>query len=176
MTVMRTTSKAGLGGGSEPSPGADTLAAGVGPGAVMVLLREQALLYGRLESYARRQRSLVTGSDTEPLLSLLAERQKLAVELGRVAERLAPIRRTWATFRGRLSPAQRAEADRLVEETTLQLQRVIESDERDARLLEARKQMTADALRSARRTGDALSAYRAPERRGRQTRRLDEAS
>ncbi len=64
---------------------------------VLVLLRRQAQLYGRLEALAETQKSLVTGDDVGPLLSLLAERQKLSDALMQVAGRLAPVRRSWAS-------------------------------------------------------------------------------
>ena len=65
------------------------------PEDILGLLREQSALYARLESFAARQRSLVRADDTAPLLTLLADRQKLSVELTRLATRLAPVRRGW---------------------------------------------------------------------------------
>ena len=102
----------------------------------------------------------MTEDDTRPLLALLADRQKLSTELTRIAGRLAPVRRDWAAFRDSLSPPQKTEADGLVEEAAQRLRRLIESDERDARLLSIRKRVTGDALRATHATGQAMSAYR----------------
>ena len=146
------------------------------PEEVMELLRDQASLYGRLESCASRQRSLITADDSSLLLSLLAARQKLATELTQISTRLAPVRRDWSSYRERLSSIERAEADRLLAETSECLGRVIESDEQDARLLSARKRFVAEGLRATHATGQALSAYRAPVQPGPRTERLDEAS
>jgi len=56
------------------------------------------------------------------------------------------------------------------------LRRLIESDERDARLLSVRKRVTADALRSTHAAGRAILAYRPPSLEHAGDRRLDEAS
>ena len=135
---------------------------------VLALLRRQAQLYGRLEALTETQKSLVTGDDVGPLLSLLAERQKLSDALVHVAGRLAPIRRSWASSRTQLPPPQRAEADRLVHETGQRLERLIENDTRDARVLFGRRHSVAKALRMTHSTGEAMSAYRtAPSSAGR---------
>jgi hypothetical protein len=130
---------------------------------VLGLLREQIALFARLESFAGLQRRLVTGDDAERLLSLLAERQKLSSRLQRIAAILEPVRRDWARYRARLAAPQRAEADKLLADTTDCLQRIIESDERDAKVLSVRKETAARTLRSAHSTGRAISAYRQPE-------------
>ena len=111
---------------------------------VLALLSEQASLYKRLDSFAARQRGLVLGEDTGPL----------------VGSRLAPIRKDWTSYRERLSSEQRAEAERLLHEAGVRLQRVIESDEQDARVLSGRKQAVADSLSKTHVTSRAIHAYR----------------
>jgi len=132
------------------------------PDDVMTLLREQAVLYGRLEAYSRRQRQLVSEDDVGPLLTLLAERQKLSQELTMIASRLAPARHEWSVFRKRLTPEQQKEADTLIEAAGVGLRKVIAEDEQDARVLSGRRQVVAGTLQSAHTTGAALSAYRVP--------------
>lgn len=129
---------------------------------VLDLLREQASLYAKLESLAARQRSLVTEDDVGPLLGLLADRQRLSEQLTRLSTRLAPVRGEWETCRRCLSPAQQAEADRLLSDAGGRLRRIIESDEQDARVLSGRKQAVATALQATHSTNQALRAYRAP--------------
>ena len=94
------------------------------PEEILPLLREQIPLYSKLESYASRQRSLITGDDAGALLSLLADRQRISADLARVASKLDPVRREWARYRGRFTPAQRDEADRLLAEIHERLKRV----------------------------------------------------
>ena len=145
------------------------------PGDVLDLLREQLSLYTKLETCASRQRPLIASEDAGPLLSLLAERQKLSVDLAGVGARLEPIRRDWEIHRRRFSPAERREADRLLTEIKSRLQRLIESDEEDTRLLSARKQAAAQALGAIHSTGQALSAYRSPAERPGRLDHVDEA-
>ena len=146
------------------------------PEEILPLLREQIPLYTKLESYALRQRSLITGDDGNALLSLLANRQRISADLARVASRLEPVRREWARYRGQFTPAQRDEADRLLTEIHKRLKRVIENDEQDARLLAARKQATADTLRATHTIGQAVSAYRVPAGGSERLDRWDEAT
>lgn len=144
------------------------------PEVVLGLLREQASMYGRLEGLARAQGSLVTCDDVGPLLSLLADRQKLAERLTHVAGRLAPVRKVWPLYRPRFSDEQRAEADRLVGEAGERLQRVIERDENDVRILSGKKQTVADSLRATQSSRQAIGAYRAPKGETARPARLDE--
>jgi len=146
------------------------------PEEILPLLREQIPLYTKLESCASRQRLLITGDDGNALLSLLANRQRISADLARVASRLEPVRREWARYRGKFTPAQRDEADCLLSEIHKRLKRVIENDEQDARLLAARKQATADALRVTHATGQAISAYRMPAGGSERLDRWDEAT
>ncbi len=130
--------------------------------AALRLLRAEASLYERLEQCSQRQRSLVAEENVGPLLNLLAERRRLADELTRIGEALAPIKRGWSAFRARLSPDQQREAKALIESSRASLRRLIERDEEDARILMARKQAAARALRETQASSAALSAYRAP--------------
>jgi len=129
---------------------------------VLALLREEAALYERLQVCADRQRSLVARDDLSPLLALLADRQALSVELTRIGECLAPVRRNWREYRKNLTEPEREEADELVACIEKRLRRAIESDEEDVRLLQARKQSVSQALQAAHSTGQALRAYRVP--------------
>lgn len=128
---------------------------------VVCLLRRQAGLFAQLEGFARRQRMLVVQEDTRPLLALLAERQKLSIELSDVSQRLAPVRASWGSFREGLTANQRDEADDLLNKMQLSLSRVIESDEEDARALSVRKQMVRRDLQVSHTRGAAAGHYRA---------------
>lgn len=127
---------------------------------VVFLLRRQASLFSQLEGFARRQRMLVVQEDTRPLLALLAERQKLSIELAHVSERLRPVRTSWNSYRDRLSDIQRDEADELVRRMQASLSKVIESDEEDARALSVRKQMVRRELETSQTRSAAAGVYR----------------
>ena len=150
--------------------------AGTSPDEILALLREEALLYARLQANSSRQRSLVIGEDMGALLALLADRQRLSVELTRVGTKLAPTRRDWPTYRRRFTASQRDQADQLVSAITDRLRRVMDSDEEDARLLCARKQAAAEALRSTHAAAEAMAAYRTPRARPARLDQTNEAS
>lgn len=127
---------------------------------VVSLLRRQASLFLQLEGFARRQRMLVVQEDTRPLLALLAERQKLSIELAHVSQRLAPVRSSWSTYRNSLTANERDEADDLLRKMQTSLSRVIESDEEDARALSVRRQIVRRDLQVSHARGAAAEQYR----------------
>jgi len=144
--------------------------------AALVLLRRQAHLFGRLESLAAKQGDLVSRDDATPLLALLAERQRLAAELSQIGGRLEPARRNWVATRNALTPLERDEADGLLTQVRERMRRLIDNDERDARVLSARKESVATSLRQTQTIGSAVSAYRPHGGAVSRSNRLDEAS
>ena len=129
------------------------------PQEVLGLLREQDSLYAKLETFADRQRDLVTADDVGPLLMVLADRQRLAGELAEISRRLGPVRRRWSTYRTSLTQPQLDEAERLLDGVADRLNRVISCDEHDARVLSVRRQAVARALQVNHSTGQAMQAY-----------------
>src|SRR5262245_28431709 len=104
-------------------------------GEVVALLRKQASLFSQLEGFAQRQRAMVVQEDTRPLLALLADRQKLSLELALVSRDLAPVRANWKSLRESFAATERNEADGLLSQIQQSLSRIIEGDEQDARVL-----------------------------------------
>jgi len=141
-------------GETRSSTGADDA-----PEAALSLLREQDALYTELESVVGRQRKLITQNGTGPLLSLLADRQKLAVRLMRIARQLEPLRSQWPDRRARMPAEDRDEADLLLSNTSDRLRRMIAADEEDARFLAARTQSAGEELQSSYSLGRAIHAY-----------------
>lgn len=123
------------------------------------LLRRQGRLFDRLSALADKQRALIANEDTQPLLRILAERQKLTGELEGIGRAMAPWRAEWGRARAALSAEQRAEVDALVEGMNGRLESLLQSDEEDARRLQVRKQRVGDELRATRSNRQALSAY-----------------
>ncbi len=146
------------------------------PGEILGMLRRQGALYATLEGLAEQQRVLVTREDVTPLLSLLADRQRLSRELLEVGNRLAPVRDNWVEHRNRLAPAEQQEADQLLTASSERLSRIIRSDAHDARVLSGRKQSVGAALGKTASTGRALSAYRASAGSDRRAERVDEGA
>lgn len=144
---------------SQEHPGSDDRT----PDAVLAILKEQRTLYTELDSLASKQRSLITGDDPNRLLTLLAKRQRVSVSLTDVARRFEPIKENWEQIKKGFNAAQRVEAENLLDDIRMYLRRVIEGDEQDARLLSARKQATAGALRQSHVAQQAVSAYQVPK-------------
>lgn len=127
---------------------------------VLALLDRQVTLYGELEAMAGKQRALIAADDTTPLLKLLAQRQKLTRELQILNDRMAPFRADWPRTKEALPAPQRVEAERLLRDVQDRLRRLLEQDERDVRLLSARKQQVGSALAGLRSGKRAVAAYR----------------
>lgn len=153
-----------------------TIEAAMRPDEIIVLLREQRSLYAQLASVAARQRSLITSDATSTLLSLLEGRQELVRSLSRLTERLEPVRKRWEEHKRQFNHEQRAEAESLITDIRRQMGSVLAQDEEDARLLAARKEATAQSLRGAHATANALAAYRAPAGNARRLDTHDEVS
>jgi hypothetical protein len=132
----------------------------IDPSRALELLREQVALFAKLEGLSVRQQALVAGEAIEPLMSVLADRQRVSVRLAKIAEALGPVRRSWKQFRDALDATQRDEAEKFIASAEASLKRLIESDERDARILSARKRRVADTLSGLNSSGGAVAAYR----------------
>lgn len=142
----------------------------------LALLRRQALLFAKLESVAVKQGDLISRDDATPLLALLADRQRLAMDLSQIGRRLESARRNWVATRNALTPLEQDEADGLLTQVRERMRRLIDNDERDARVLSARKESVATSLRQTQTVGKAVSAYRPHGVAGSASNRLDEAS
>jgi hypothetical protein len=129
---------------------------------VLTLLERQAKLYRELRGLANRQRPLITRGQTAPLLTLLADRQRLSAELGAVAAQLTPFRADWRQVRQRFSEAQRRRAEVLLGEVESVVRDLLAVDEADARLLSAQKATTRQAINDLQVGQQALTAYRQP--------------
>jgi hypothetical protein len=127
---------------------------------VLSLLRAQAALYEQLDACSAKQRSLIGLDDSKPLLDLLAERKETTDALTRVSDLLGPVRRRWDAVRAAFTPEQKHEAECLLGKVKGCLKRLIERDEVDARMLAAKKQLTAQALGATHSSTQAISAYR----------------
>lgn len=110
------------------------------------LLQHQRTLFSRLRVLADRQRSLVTQDDPQPLLTLLAERQRLVDGLVGISARLAPFRNDWTAVYGGLDEPVRKQVSLLLEEANSALGTILETDTSDTATLTARKQHVAEQM------------------------------
>lgn len=128
-------------------------------GEVLSLLHRQVDLYRRFESLADRQRNLIAEEDSQPLLRLLADRRKLIDELTVMSDQLEPYRANWSTMRESLTPDQQGTAEQLLREAGKCLERIIDGDNADVKLLTARKTRTATAVSEVQAGQRMLAAY-----------------
>jgi FlgN protein len=128
---------------------------------VIGLLTEQRDLCRQLKHFSERQTSLITGDNPEQLLAILADRQQLLDRLDVLARRLKPYQQNWREYRATLNNVDGAMADRLIGEVNTLLSAILEKDDADARLLAARKDVTARAITGLNHTKKAEAAYAA---------------
>jgi len=108
-------------------------------GELISLLGEQCDICVNLLLLAERQRSLILDKDSNRLLVLLAERQKLLDRFSVLSRRLGPYQQNWPAVKSSLSAEQSVQVGRLLYEVNDNLSAVLAGDEKDARLLLAGK-------------------------------------
>jgi hypothetical protein len=137
-------------------------AAPAGAAAQMLeLLHCQVGLYQRLAALGKTQQCLIAADDPQPLLKILAERQRITGELQEVAGRLRPLRSAWESLGDARSAADRRSAEDLIGQSKALLGRLIDADTEDAQRLRIRKQRTGEALRLVHANRQAVAAYAA---------------
>ncbi len=125
------------------------------------LLERQRTLYRRLRGLAERQKSLVVSQDVQPLLALLADRQRLVDELMALNEQMSVYRQNWSSIYGNLDEASRKHVASLLEEANTALGLILQSDSRDTATLNAKRQDVTTRLSSMDSGSRASAAYAA---------------
>ena len=126
---------------------------------IVGLLSRQLSLYDQLTSLAEKQRKLVAAEDTRPLMKVLAQRQRLTIELEALNARMAPLRDTWPTVRDGLDAQDRSMADDLISKVNSRLKTLLDGDAADVALLQLRKQRVGTDLGTVRNRRKAVAAY-----------------
>lgn len=107
---------------------------------VLALLTRQRDLYRELKSLADRQRGVVTSSEPEALLTILAERQKVVNRISGLDGDMKAVRAAWPELSEAMPLPAREQADVLIREVQSLLADILAGDDQDAKLLSARKQ------------------------------------
>ncbi|GJM25497.1 MAG: hypothetical protein DHS20C16_19120 [Phycisphaerae bacterium] len=126
---------------------------------IVGLLSRQLSLYDQLTSLADKQRKLVAAEDTRPLMKVLAQRQRLTIELEALNARMAPLRDTWPTVREGLDSQDRTMADDLISKVNTRLKTLLDGDAADVEMLQLRKQRVGTELGTVRNRRKAVAAY-----------------
>jgi hypothetical protein len=106
---------------------------------VIAALEEQVACYQRLAKLAEQQHEHVQQSSTEALLDVLARRQEVLDQVGRLEQTIVVAKRGWADYLGGLGGGERARAERLMAETRRLLEEITAADRNDALILQQRK-------------------------------------
>lgn len=129
---------------------------------VFELLKRQRDLYLELKQQSERQDALIANGETDQLLSLLAQRQKLIDGLGQVASLLAPYRDRIAAIADQAAGGVGEQMRGMVEEVRLLLESIIACDEKGKADLEAARGRIGGQIRQAAGAVAAAGAYGKP--------------
>ena len=130
---------------------------------LVALLERQRTLYRQLRTLSDQQGPLVAESLAEPLLALLAQRQKLIDGVTAVNAELEPYRKRWNDLWTRLGEGHRRQVGDLVKEVETLLASIIKQDERDRGVLQTAKTQIAAEIQKISVAGSAVNAYRTPK-------------
>lgn len=124
------------------------------------LLEQQCHIYQQLQDLGRTQGELVNSGASEPLLRVLASRQKLIDELARLNSEMEPYRAQWPQVFGSLSESKREQVASLVKQVEQMLATIIDQDNRDRKQLEDAKGQIGNELSRVAHAGTAIDAYK----------------
>lgn len=128
------------------------------PGLVR-LLDEQADLCGRLDVLSQKQSDHVRAGETEPLLTVLAERQPLIDRVVEINAVLEPLRASPEATLGRLSEVDRRSVEARIDDIAGAVDRIRRRDDQDRQVLEEQRRAVADELAGMGRLRGAVAAY-----------------
>ena len=123
------------------------------------LLEQQVRLFEDLAALTVRQAALVTDGEAEALLGLLAQRQELIDRLELGNGELEPYRSRWAQLWPDMDESDKQRVGPLVQQAQKLLEQIMESDDRDRKLLEAAKPQVAAELERLSHTRAARRGY-----------------
>jgi hypothetical protein len=106
---------------------------------IILALQEQLTCYKRLAKLAELQHEHVQNSSTEQLLQVLGQRQQVLDDVSRLEQTIAPAKRGWAEYLGKLDAPNRTSAEGLLAETRRLLEQITSADRNDALVLQQRK-------------------------------------
>lgn len=134
------------------------------PQKLLGLLDQQRGAYMQLLELAQQQRSLISGSNPEQLMTVLRQRQNIVGELAQLNMQLAPYRQksngTYAEY-----PAEiRKQANERLSDINGMLQKILKADREDGALLSARKAAVAAELNAVNGGQAANAAYAAAQK------------
>lgn len=128
---------------------------------LVTLLTQQKRHYTQLQQLAEQQRTLIQAGQSEPLLSLLAQRQKIVNAIGKLHTQLAPHQQNWDAIKDHLDHECRGRIEGLLGDLQTMLNGLLEHDQKDCDELSTRKQQIANEMAAAGKGRVATTAYSA---------------
>jgi hypothetical protein len=123
------------------------------------LLHQQRAIYQHLHDLSDRQSQLVAAGNAEPLLSLLAQRQRLIDDLTQLNGQIEPYKQNWPALWAHLDGSSRQAIQSLIDEVQRLLQLIVQQDEHDRQALASQRDHTATQLHQIRTGSVANRAY-----------------
>lgn len=123
------------------------------------LLERSCQVCRELDGLSAGQSGVVRSGDTDGLLVILAQRQTLIDELGRLNDEIEPFRRRWELYVARLSAEERARLEAMVAELTSLIGQIGERDDADKVALEGQRSALAAEINGVRSAKGAVAAY-----------------
>jgi hypothetical protein len=106
---------------------------------IIEFLEGLAGCYRKLSKLAELQHEHVQQNQIEGLLTVLQSRQVLLDEIMKLERAIAPVKREWNDYVGRIDADRRAVAESLLGETRQLLEEITRADQDDALVLQQRK-------------------------------------
>ena len=136
------------------------------PGGLIALVQEQLGLYEQLEALSVRQHTLVESDDTDALLGVLNERQKLIEHISEVASRMTPFRARWDDHVNQLAESERSDLRKGLDTLAAMMSSIAARDEDDRKRMQDRRDHVKNQISGVKRGGAAVKSYGQPAARG----------
>ncbi len=104
------------------------------------IMQSQLELYAEVEQISTRQGRVIHSDDTDALMALLAEKQKLIADIDALSQQASPLLAVWENDRNEVAAATRVVIERAVDDLRSILARIVAlEDEGQGRLGHARE-------------------------------------
>ena len=122
-------------------------------------LTRQLELFHQLGQLSLEQGEIVNSGDPGPLLSLLARRNQIIDEVGRLNAELVPFKVQWSQLAATLGPDEREQINSLAAEIEALRNTIIYQDDQDRERLEVARNQIGEQLATLSQVGRARNAY-----------------
>ncbi len=130
-----------------------------GAACVEGLLDTQHELFDRLDALSQQQSSFIRADETDRLLNLLTERQRVIDQIAGTNAKLDPYRGRWEAFMDELPPTNRERVRKRLDAVAKLADQIAQRDEVDRRELQTRRDAMAHELTKIDNGRGAVAAY-----------------